>query len=106
MKKIILLLIFIGILSANFLKNNSNPHGKPFLVSLAIEKNIQSFKYYDESTFYITLPISDLVTLKYRENVSYKNQMIVLQSEHDMIETLDKHYTVEFHLPLYKIWEK
>ena len=106
MKKIILLSIFAGLVSANFLQSNSNPNGKPFLVSLGIEKNIQSFKYYDKSTFYITVPISDMMTFKYRENVSYTDQMVVLQSEHDKIENLDKHYTLEFHLPLYKIWEK
>ena len=113
MKRIILILalmISINTLYANIFQNlNSmveNPNGEPFLISLGIEKNIDSFKYYNESTFYITLPISKILTIKYRENVQYQDDMIILKSEHNMIESLDKHYALEFHLPLYKLWEK
>ena len=105
--RIFVLLITVATLSAGiseFIKEVSNPNGEPFMVSLGIEKNVHSFKYYDQSTFYVTLPVSNIVTLKYRENVAYQENMIVFQSEHDMIQTLDKHYTLELHLPLYKIW--
>lgn len=105
--RIFVLLITVATLSAGiseFIKEVSNPNGEPFMVSLGIEKNVHSFKYYDQSTFYVTLPVSNIVTLKYRENVTYQENMIVFQSEHDMIQTLDKHYTLELHLPLYKIW--
>ncbi len=105
--KIFVLLITVATLSAGiskFIKEVSNPNGEPFMVSLGIEKNVHSFKYYDQSTFYVTLPVSNIVTLKYKENVAYQENMIVFQSEHDMIQTLDKHYTLELHLPLYKIW--
>jgi hypothetical protein len=54
----------------------------------------------------VTLPVSNIVTLKYRENVTYQEDMVVLQSQHDMIQDLDKHYSLELHLPLYKLWEK
>ena len=83
-----------------------NPNGQPFMMSLGIEKNVHSFTYYDQSTFYVILPVSNIITLKYRENVIYKEDMVVLQSEHDKIQNLDKHYSLEFHLPLYKLWEK
>ena len=105
--RIFVLLITVAALSAGiseFIKEVSNPNGEPFMVSLGIEKNVHSFKYYDQSTFYVTLPVSNIVTLKYRENVVYQENMIVFQSEHDMIQTLDKHYALELHLPLYKIW--
>lgn len=105
--RIFVLLITVATLSAGiseFIKEVSNPNGEPFMVSLGIEKNVHSFKYYDQSTFYVTLPVSNIVTLKYRENVAYQENMIVFQSEHDMIQTLDKHYALELHLPLYKIW--
>ena len=105
--RIFVLLITVATLSAGiseFIKEVSNPNGEPFMVSLGIEKNVHSFKYYDQSTFYVTLPVSNIVTLKYRESVVYQENMIVFQSEHDMIQTLDKHYTLELHLPLYKIW--
>ena len=102
-------LFFFGRLDAglsNFVSDVENPNGQPFMMSLGIEKNVHSFKYYDQSTFYVTLPVSNIITLKYRENVVYQENMIVLQSEHDKILELDKHYSVEFHLPLYKLWEK
>ena len=105
--RIFVLLITVATLSAGiseFIKEGSNPNGEPFMVSLGIEKNVHSFKYYDQSTFYVTLPVSNIVTLKYRENVAYQENVIVFQSEHDMIQTLDKHYALELHLPLYKIW--
>tara|TARA_B100000959_G_C14681971_1_gene500998 strand:- start:215 stop:553 length:339 start_codon:yes stop_codon:yes gene_type:complete len=112
MKRLIFVLISI-LLSAfvnadinDFLKNNENPNGEPFVVSIGIEKNIHSFKYYDQSTFYVTLPISAILTFKYRENVQYQEDMVVLKSEHDMIESLDKHYALELHLPIYKLWDK
>ena len=102
-------LFFLSRLDAglsNFVSNVENPNGQPFMISLGIEKNVQSFKYYDQSTFYVTLPVSNIITLKYRENVVYQEDMIVLQSEHDKILELDKHYSLEFHLPIYKLWEK
>ena len=109
MKQLILImlignLVFPGMLD-ELLKDSENPNGEPFLLSLGIEKNIHSFKYYNESTFYITLPLSKMVTIKYRENVSYQEDMAFLKSEHDMIENLDKHYSLELHLPIYKIWK-
>ena len=70
-----------------------------------IEKNINEFKYYNESSFNITVPISKLITLKYVENVKYSEDMIVLQSEHDMIEHLDKYYSLEMHLPLFELFK-
>ena len=82
-----------------------NPNGEPFLVSIGVEKNINKFKYYNESNFNITLPISKLITLKYVENVKYSKDMIVLQSEHDMIEHLDKYYSIEMHLPLFELFK-
>jgi hypothetical protein len=106
--RILIVLIIVGTLSARFsefIKEASNPNGEPFMMSLGIEKNVHSFKYYNESTFYVTLPVSNIVTLKYRENVTYQEDMVVLQSEHDMIQELDKHYSLEFHLPLYKLWK-
>jgi len=102
-------LFFFGRLDAGlskFVSDVENPNGRPFMMSLGIEKNVQSFKYYDQSTFYITLPLSNIFTLKYRENVVYQEDMVVLQSEHDKILELDKHYSLEFHLPIYKLWEK
>ena len=115
MKRLIFLSIFMILTSGlnagigkyyNNLNSGENPNGEPFLISLGIENNIHSFKYYDESTFYVTLPISNILTIKYRENVQYQDDVIILKSEHDMIESLDKHYTLEFHLPLYKFWKK
>ena len=112
MKRLIFILISISSIAFlsgdinNFFKNNENPNGEPFVVSIGIEKNIRSFKHYDQSTFYVTLPISDILTLKYRENVQYQEDMLVLQSEHDMIESLDKHYALELHLPIHKLWNK
>ena len=82
-----------------------NPNGQPFLVSIGIEKNIKGFQYYNESSFNITVPISKLITLKYVENVSYSEDMTVLQSEHDMIEHLDKYYSIEMHLPLFELFK-
>ena len=82
-----------------------NPNGQPFLVSIGIEKNINEFKYYNESSFNITVPISKLITLRYVENVKYSEDMIVLQSEHDMIEHLDKYYSLEMHLPLFELFK-
>ena len=102
-------LFFLSRLDAGlskFVSDVENPNGQPFMMSLGIEKNVQSFKYYDQSTFYVTLPVSNIITLKYRENVVYQENMIVLQSEHDRILELDKHYSLEFHLPLYKLWKK
>ena len=46
----------------------------------------------------------DLITFKYRENVWYSEDMIILQSEHDKIQNLDKHYSLEFHLPLFALF--
>ena len=88
-----------------FKSDFDNPNGEPLLVSIGVEKNIHSFRYYDQSTFYITAPISRMITLKYRENVKYKEDMIVLQSEHSKILYLDKHYALEFHLPLFAFFK-
>ena len=82
-----------------------NPNGQPFLVSIGIEKNINKFKYYNESSFNVTVPISKLITLRYVENVKYSEEMIILQSEHDMIEHLDKYYSLEMHLPLFELFK-
>ena len=104
----IVIVIFLGILKAGFsefVKEVDNPNGQPFMVSLGIEKNVHSFKYYNESSFYVTLPLSNIMTFKYRENVTYDEDMVVMLSDHDKINTLDKHYSLEFHLPLYKIWK-
>ena len=104
----IVIVIFLGILKAGFsefVKEVDNPNGQPFMVSLGIEKNVHSFKYYNESSFYVTLPLSNIMTFKYRENVTYEEDMVVMLSDHDKINTLDKHYSLEFHLPLYKIWK-
>ena len=104
----IVIVIFLGILNAGFsefVKEVDNPNGEPFMVSLGIEKNVHSFKYYDQSTFYVTLPVSNIMTFKYRENVTYEEDMVVMLSDHDKINTLDKHYSFEFHLPLYKLWK-
>ncbi|MAA51367.1 MAG: hypothetical protein CMG76_02455 [Candidatus Marinimicrobia bacterium] len=104
----IVIVIFLGILKAGFsefVKEVDNPNGEPFMVSLGIEKNVHSFKYYNESSFYVTLPLSNIMTFKYRENVTYDEDMVVMLSDHDKINTLDKHYSLEFHLPLYKIWK-
>ena len=105
------LIVFLsaGVLNAGIneiVRGVDNPNGQPFMMSVGIEKNVHSFKYYDQSTFYVTLPVSNIITLKYRENVIYQEDMVVLQSEHDKIQNLDKHYSLEFHLPLYKLWEK
>ena len=104
----IVVVVFLGILNAGFsefVKEVDNPNGEPFMVSLGIEKNVHSFKYYDQSTFYVTLPVSNIMTFKYRENVTYEEDMVVMLSDHDKINTLDKHYSLEFHLPLYKLWK-
>ena len=102
----VFLLSFLEAGTSDFFKNNENPNGKPFVLSLGLEKNIHSFKYYNESTFYLTLPLSNILTLKYRENVQYGEDMEVFKSKHDMIELLDKHYALELHLPIYKLWNK
>ena len=106
--RFVAIVIFVGMLNAGFgkfIKEASNPNGEPFMMSVGVEKNVHSFKYYDQSTFYVTLPVSNIVTLKYRENVTYQEDMALLQSEHDMIDCLDKHYSLELHLPLYKLWK-
>jgi hypothetical protein len=100
--------IFAGMLNAGFsefIKEASNPNGEPFMMSVGVEKNVHSFKYYDQSTFYVTLPMSNIMTFKYRENVTYEEDMVVMLSDHNKINTLDKHYSLEFHLPLYKLWK-
>jgi len=102
-------LFFLSRLDAglsDFVSDVENPNGQPFMMSLGIEKNIHSFKYYDHSTFYLTIPVSNIITFKYRENVVYQEEMVILQSEHDKIQNLDKHYSLEFHLPVYKLWKK
>ena len=100
--------IFAGMLNAGFsefVKEADNPNGEPFMVSMGIEKNVHSFKYYNESSFYVTLPVSNILTFKYRENVAYEEDMVVMLSDHDKINSLDKYYSLEFHLPLYKLWK-
>ena len=82
-----------------------NPNGEPFLISVGIEKNIDSFKFYNQSSFYITAPINRLITFKYRENVTYSEKMVILKSEHDKIQFLDKYYSLEFHLPLFALFK-
>ena len=102
----IVVVVFLGMLNAGlseFVKEVDNPNGEPFMVSLGIEKNIHSFKYYNESSFYVTLPVSNILTFKYRENVVYREDMVVMLSDHDKINSLDKYYSLELHLPLYKI---
>ena len=84
----------------------NNPNGKPYLISLGIEKNIDSFKYYNESSYYITIPITNMITFKYRENVKYSEDMVVLKSEHDKIDFYDRYYSLEMHLPIYKLFKK
>ena len=104
----IVIVIFVGMLNAGFsefIKEASNPNGEPFMMSVGVEKNVHSFKYYDQSTFYVTLPMSNIMTFKYRENVTYEEDMVVMLSDHNKINTLDKHYSLEFHLPLYKLWK-
>ena len=108
MRILLTVFLLVGSLSAGFsvfIKEANNPNGEPFMMSVGIEKNVHSFKYYDQSTFYVTLPVSNIVTLKYRENVTYQEDMVVLQSQHDKIDALDKHYSMELHLPLYKLWK-
>ena len=85
-------------------KQFKNPNGKPFLISFGIEKNIDSFKYYNESRYYMTVPITNMVTFKYRETVTYSEDMIVMQSKHDKIDFYDRYYTLELHLPVYKLF--
>ena len=102
----IVVVVFLGMLNAGlseFVKEVDNPNGEPFMVSLGIEKNMHSFKYYNESSFYLTLPVSNILTFKYRENVVYREDMVVMLSDHDKINSLDKYYSLELHLPLYKI---
>lgn len=82
-----------------------NPNGDPFLISIGIEKNVDSFKYYNQSSFYIIAPISKLLTFKYRESVEYSQDMIILKSEHNKIENLDKHYSLELHLPVFALFK-
>ena len=110
MKRFFLIVFLsIGALNAGIneiVRGVDNPNGQPFMMSVGIEKNVHSFKYYDQSTFYVTLPVSNIITLKYRENVIYQEDMVVLQSEHNKIQNLDKHYSLELHLPLYRLWEK
>ena len=106
--RFIVIAIFTGMIYAGFsefVKELDNPNGEPFMVSLGIEKNVHSFKYYNESSFYVILPLSNIMTFKYRENVTYEEDMVVMLSDHDKINTLDKHYSFEFHLPLYKLWK-
>ena len=108
MRILLTVFLLVGSLSAGFsefIKEANNPNGEPFMMSVGIEKNVHSFKYYDQSTFYVTLPVSNIVTLKYRENVTYQEDMVILQSQHDKIDALDKHYSMELHLPLYKLWK-
>ena len=109
MKPIISIIIIFSISFAgvkDFLNSDyENPNGQPFLVSIGIEKNINDFKYYNESNFNVTIPISKLITLRYVENVRYAEDMVVLQSEHDMIEHLDKYYAIEMHLPLFELFK-
>ena len=108
MRILLTVFLLVGLLSAGFsefIKEANNPNGEPFMMSVGIEKNVHSFKYYNQSTFYVTLPVSNIVTLKYRENVTYQEDMVVLQSQHDKIDALDKHYSMELHLPLYKLWK-
>tara|TARA_B100000131_G_C17986173_1_gene560656 strand:+ start:90 stop:422 length:333 start_codon:yes stop_codon:yes gene_type:complete len=102
----ILFLTFSSAAFNNFFKDSENPNGDPFVLSLGIEKNIHSFKYYNQSTFYATLPISKLLTVRYREHVQYQEDMEIFKSKHDMIQDLDKHYALELHIPIYKIWNK
>tara|TARA_B100002051_G_scaffold209491_1_gene200972 strand:- start:2139 stop:2468 length:330 start_codon:yes stop_codon:yes gene_type:complete len=102
----IVVVVFLGMLNAGIseiVKEAHNPNGEPFMVSLGIEKNMHSFKYYNESSFYVTLPVSNILTFKYRENVVYREDMVVMLSDHDKINSLDKYYSLELHLPLYKI---
>ena len=106
--RFVAIVIFAGMLNAGFgefIKEASNPNGEPFMMSMGVEKNVRSFKYYDQSTFYVTLPVSNIMTFKYRENVTYEEDMVVMLSDHGKINTLDKHYSLEFHLPLYKLWK-
>ena len=106
-KEILFLLSFTFLFSGisnPFNADYENPNGDPFLISIGVEKNIDSFKYYNESSFYITAPISKLITFKYRENVKYSEDMIVLKSEHDKILHLDKHYSLELHLPVFALF--
>ncbi len=102
----VLFLTFPNAAINDFFKDSENPNGEPFVLSLGIEKNVHSFKYYNESTFYVTLPISRVLTVRYRENVQYQEDMEVFKSKHDMIQNLDKHYALELHLPIHKIWNK
>ena len=95
--------IFSG-LNNPFSVEYENPNGDPFLISIGIEKNVDSFKYYNESSFYIIAPISKLITFKYRENVTYSDDMVILQSEHHKILHLDKHYSLELHLPVFALF--
>ena len=107
MKYLSILILFNSIFAGfnDFFKAEyENPNGEPFLVSLGIEKNVSSFKFYDQSTFYVTAPINKLITLKYRENVKYTEQMVILKSEHEKIDYLDKHYSLELHLPIYALF--
>ena len=106
--KLIFLLSFTFIFSGfNDLFNidYENPNGDPFLISLGIEKNVDSFKYYNESSFYVIAPISKLLTFKYRESVQYSKDMIILKSEHNKIQNLDKHYSLELHLPVFALFK-
>ena len=109
MKKIICIVVMLSMSFAGikeFLNSEyENPNGQPFLVSIGIEKNINEFKYYNESNFNITVPVSKLITLKYTESVKYSEDMVVLQSEHNMIEHLDKYYSLEMHLPLFELFK-
>ena len=109
MKGKIILIILLGISVAEIKKlsniNYENPNGQPLLISMGIEKNINSFKYYNESSFYITAPISKLVTLKYRENVIYSEEMAILKSDHNKIQNLSKHYSIELHIPMFALFK-
>ena len=106
--KLLLLLLLSFIFSGfnnPFSVDYENPNGNPFLISIGIEKNIDSFKYYNESSFYVIAPISKLITFKYRESVKYSEDMTILKSEHDKIEHLDKHYSLELHLPIFALFK-
>ena len=85
--------------------NYENPNGQPFVISMGIEKNINNLKYYNESSFYITAPISKLITIKYRENVVYSEEMVILKSNHNKIQHLDKHYSIELHIPMFTLFK-
>ena len=104
-RALVFILLICGLNAKDFdLSEFENPNGHPFLVSFGIEKNIDSFKYYNQSNYFVTVPISNMLTFKYRENVRYSEDMVVFRSEHNKIEFFDRYYTLEFHLPVYKLF--